>query len=259
MNDDGRGFDDQHLGQYRRDGFAVLRYCFNLSEMRALQADAERLLRDCADLIHPRNLRCRFMPHHESGELLFEVFDPVNDLSPVCEQFCRDRRVLDFVEAIYGEPACLFKDKLIFKPPGATGYRLHQDIPLGWKGFPQSFVTVLIPIDASSTGNGCTEVFAGYHSGYLSSNPGEYMLPDELVDEARRVNLELEPGDIAVFHGLTPHRSAPNRSGGMRRALYVSYNAISEGGDQRAAHYTEFQSKTRQRLESQSADPVFFK
>ena len=212
MNDDAGRFDDRRLAQYRRDGFVVLRHCFHPAEMMALQRESERLLRDCADLIHPRNLRCRFMPHHESGELLFEVFDPVNDLSPACEQFCRDRRVLDVVEAIYGEPACLFKDKLIFKPPGATGYRLHQDIPLGWEGFPQSFVTVLIPIDASSTGNGCTEVFGGYHSEHLPSDPREYMLPNDLVDETRRVNLELEPGDIAVFHGLTPHRSAPPRT-----------------------------------------------
>ena len=259
MSDDGCGFDDRRLEQYRRDGFIVHRRCFSPSEMLVLQQESERLLRDCADLIHPRNLRCRYMPHHESGEPLFEVFDPVNDLSPVCQQFCDDRRILDVVEAIYGEPACLFKDKLIFKPPGATGYRLHQDIPLAWKAFPQSFVTVLIPIDALSTENGCTEVFAGYHSEHLSKNPSEYMLPDELVDETRRVNLELEPGDIAVFHGLTPHRSAPNRSSGMRRTLYVSYNAMSEGGDQRAAHHDEFQIKMRQRLEAQSSEPVFFK
>lgn len=148
---------------------------------------------------------------------------------------------------------------LIFKPPGATGYRLHQDIPLGWKGFPQSFLTVLIPIDALSRENGCTEVFAGYHSGHLSQNSTEYMLPDELVEETRRVPLELEPGDIAVFHGLTPHRSAPNRSSGMRRTLYVSYNALSEGGDQRAVHYEEFQTKMRQRLEAQSSESIFFK
>ena len=33
---------------------------------------------------------------------------------------------------LYGEPACLFKDKLIYKPPGVKGYGLHQDwIALG--------------------------------------------------------------------------------------------------------------------------------
>ncbi len=249
----------EQLREYETHGFLVLRDVFHADEIGELLAETERLLTERRDLISPNNLRCRYMAHHQTGEPLFEVFDPVNDVSPVCERFTTDPRIVSAVESIYGEPACLFKDKLIFKPPGATGYRLHQDIPLGWKGFPQSFVTVLIPIDASSTGNGCTEVFAGYHSGHLSSNPSEYMLPDELVDETRRVNLELEPGDIAVFHGLTPHRSGPNRSGGMRRALYVSYNAISEGGDQRAAHYAEFQSKTRQRLEAQSAEPVFFK
>ena len=34
---------------------------------------------------------------------------------------------------------------------------------------------------------------------------------------------------------------------------------MSDGGDRRSAHYTEFQIKTRQRLEAQLAEPVFFK
>lgn len=250
---------EQQLADYRRDGFLVVRGLFSRPEMRELQEEAERLLIDHAGLISPRNLRCRYMPHCETGESLFEVFDPVNDLSPVCERFSHEPRILDILAVLYGEPACLFKEKLIFKPAGVNGYRLHQDIPLGWAGFPRSFATVLLPIDFCSAENGCTEVFRGYHSGFLSDDPAEYMLPDDVVDMARRENLVLEPGDIAVFHGLTPHRSAPNRTGGMRRTLYMSYNALSDGGDQRAAHYAEFQQKMRSRLETESSEPVDFR
>ena len=247
------------LDTWQRDGFVILRQCFAADQMAMLRAESDRLLADHAELIHPRNLRCRFMPHHETGEQLFEVLDPVNDLSQICEQFCSDERLLDVLEAIYGEPSCLFKDKLIYKLPGANGYRLHQDIPLAWTSFPKSFLTVLIPVDRLTRENGCTEVFRGYHDEFLNHDPQEYLLPDSLVDESRRADLELEPGDIAIFHGLTPHRSAPNHSTGMRRALYVSYNALSDGGDQRAAHYVEFQDRMRQRLLSQSDEPVFFK
>ena len=106
----------------------------------------------------------------------------------------------------------------------------------------RSFLTVLIPIDGSTMENGCTEVFPGYHrQGCLSSEDGQYHeLPDDLVDEARAVPLELQPGDIAIFGGFTPHRSAPNRSNVWRRQLYCSYNQHSDGGDQRAKHYEEF-------------------
>ena len=247
------------LHSYHNDGFVVLRDVFDADEMRSLLNESDRLLTDCREFISPGNLRCRYMPHCETGEPLFEVFDPVNDISPICQQFCTDPRIVSVIETLYGESACLFKEKLIFKPPGALGYKLHQDIPLAWNGFPRTFLTVLIPIDPSSEENGCTEVFSGYHHNFLSSDRAAYMLPDDLVDPTRRTPLILNPGDIAVFHGLTPHRSAPNRSKQMRRVFYVSYNAHSDGGDQRDAHYAEFRERMREHRRMTISEPIFFK
>lgn len=245
--------------EYEKHGFVVLRDVFRPEEIQALLAESDRLLDECKELISPNNLRCRYMAHHETGEQLFEVFDPVNDLSPVCERFCFDPRIVSAVSKLYGEPACLFKEKLIFKPAGALGYKLHQDIPYCWKGFPRSFLTVLIAIDPSTKENGCTEVFSGYHDRFLSTDEFTYMLPDQTVDVATRTYLELEPGDIAIFHGLTPHRSEANKSDQMRRVLYVSYTAQSEGGDQREAHYAEFQTKLRCYFESKATAPLYFR
>lgn len=253
----GLGLED--VAHYQKHGFLVMKDVFRQDEIQALVAESDRLLKEHADLIDPHNLRCRYMAHHETGEQLFEVFDPVNDISPVCERFCFDSRILSAVESLYGEPACLFKDKLIFKPAGALGYKLHQDIPYCWQGFPRSFLTVLIPIDHCSRENGCTEVFSGYHDRFLSTDECTYMLPDEAVDSATRTYLELNPGDIAIFHGLTPHRSEPNRSDQMRRVLYVSYNAQSEGGNQREAHYIEFRQKLRCYFESKVKGPLYFR
>lgn len=244
--------------EYWKNGFVILRKVFDPGEMQELLAETDRLLTERTDLISPNNLRCRYMAHHESGEQLFEVFDPVNDISPVCRKFCFDQRLLGALEQIYGEPACLFKEKLIFKPPGALGYQLHQDIPLYWKGFPRTFLTVLIPIDASSIENGCTEVFADYHHDFLCKDPSVYMLPTDAVDPARCTSLVLEPGDVAIFHGLTPHRSDPNRSSQMRRVFYVSYNALSDGGDQHDAHYAEFRERMRDYRQSTVSGEVYY-
>jgi hypothetical protein len=249
------------LEQYRRLGHVVRRGVFSASEMADLRIETERLLTDRRDLIDPANLRCRFMAHVETGEKIFEVFDPVNDISPVCERFTNDARLMGMVESLLGEPACLFKEKLIFKPPGAMGYNLHQDVPRYWENFPRTFLTVLMPIDAATEENGCTEVFSGYHHDFMSppDRPDLYMLPEDAVDSARCVKLTLEPGDVAIFHGLTPHRSDPNRSPGLRRAFYVSYNARSDGGDQREAHYREFQERMRTHLVSEGNDKVYFR
>jgi ectoine hydroxylase-related dioxygenase (phytanoyl-CoA dioxygenase family) len=230
----------EQLQQYYDDGFLVVREVFAADEIAALAAEADTLFAR-QELIDKQNIRCRWQDHAQTKECRFDCFDPVIDIGPVCRYFAYDRRIFDVLRAIYGEEAHLFKDKLIFKPPAATGYALHQDY-IGWREFPESFITVLVAIDATSTENGATEVFPGYHQqGYLSPKDGDYhQLPLEAIDEARGIMLELAPGDIALFGGFTPHRSGPNRTDRWRRQLYLSYNASRDGGDQRDAHYRQF-------------------
>src|SRR5262245_33260545 len=226
---------------YDRDGFLVLRGLLPAAAVAEAAAEADRLLDERRDLISPRNLRCRWQTNVRTGECQFETFDPVLDLSPACRRLAEDAGLLAALVGLYGEPACLFKDKLIYKPPGCQGYGLHQDW-IAWPGFPRSFLTVLAPLDPADRDNGATEVFPGYHRrGSLSPEDGNYHeLTFDRIDESAGVLLELQPGDVAVFGGFTPHRSAPNLSGRYRRQLYLSYNKQSDGGDQREKHYREF-------------------
>jgi 2-aminoethylphosphonate dioxygenase len=245
--------------QYHADGFLVVRQVFGRDRIAELQAEAERL-RSRLDLIDANNIRCRWQNHVTTGECRFDCFDPVIDLSAACERAARDPKLLEIVSALYGEPAYLFKDKLIFKPAGALGYQLHQDY-ISWKSFPTTFLTVIVAIDAADASNGATEVFPGYHrQGCLSPHDGNYhQLSDDAVDFSTGVVLELAPGDIAVFSGYTPHRSGPNRSDQNRRLLYLSYNAASQGGDQRDAHYAEFHQWLQARYAEYGKTATFFR
>jgi ectoine hydroxylase-related dioxygenase (phytanoyl-CoA dioxygenase family) len=213
---------DEQCRQYADDGFLIVRNFFSDAQIAAAATEADNLLRR-TELIHTDNLRCRWTTDAKNGACVFETFDPVADLSPVCGKLATDARLLAAASALYGEQACLFKDKPIFKPPGAKGYALHQDF-ISWPSFPKTFMTVLVPIDPATADNGCTEVFSGYHhNGNLSANDGEYHeLPLCSVDPGRAVKLELAVGDIAFFGGFTPHRSAPNSSDGYRRQLYTA-------------------------------------
>lgn len=226
--------------EYRQQGFVVCRGVFAAEEINELATEADDLLKR-TDLIDMQNLRCRWQKHVDGSDCVFETFDPVIDLGPVSRRIAYDSRILDILAQLYGEPARLFKDKLIFKPPGAFGYDLHQDY-IAFPDFPRSFLTVLVPIDAADLKNGCTIVYPGYHQqGCMSAEDGDYhALGNDSVDHNRAVPLELLPGDIAVFTGFTPHRSAPNHSTGYRRQLYLSYNATSDGGDFREPHYRIF-------------------
>jgi hypothetical protein len=243
---------------YDDQGFLVVRAVFTPDLIVAAAAEAERLL-GRKDLIDVRNLRCRWQPRCEDGECLFETFDPVTDIAPTCARLATHPRLLAVLADLYGEPARLFKDKLIFKPPGAKGYDLHQDY-IAWPSFPRSFLTAAVAIDPCGLDNGCTVVYPGYHrNGCLSPEDGEYHpLPPETVDEATAVPLELRPGDVAFFGCFTPHRSAPNASGRWRRQLYLSYNADSDGGDLRERHYREFLAWLHKKYAEYGKTNVYF-
>jgi hypothetical protein len=243
---------------YEEQGFLVVRGVFAPDEIAAAAGEAERLVTR-KDLIDTRNLRCRWQPHCDDGECLFETFDPVIDIAPVCARLACHPRLLAVLGELYGEPARLFKDKLIFKPPGARGHDLHQDY-IAWPSFPRTFVTAAVAIDPCGLDNGCTVAYAGHHRrGCLSPEDGDYHpLPPEAVEESAAVPLELRPGDVAVFGCFTPHRSGPNSSGRWRRLLYLSYNADSDGGDRRERHYGEFLVWLRKKYAEYGKTNVYF-
>jgi ectoine hydroxylase-related dioxygenase (phytanoyl-CoA dioxygenase family) len=184
----------------------------------------------------------------------------VIDIGPECAKIARDARILETLSDLYGDRAHLFKDKLILKPPGTEGYSMHQDF-IAWEDFPRSFITVLVAIDPAAADNGATEVFPGYHKqGCLTPEDGMYHdLPADAVDLSTGVKLDLAVGDVALFGAFTPHRSAPNRTDGWRRQLYLSYTADADGGDLRDKHYAHFHEWLKERYAEYGKHGVWFR
>lgn len=244
---------------YKTEGYLILRSVFTPGEIDLLARDVDRLSCENEALKNPCNMRVRFKNHFQTNEVLFETFDPISDLSKVARDFTKDPRIMHVLEQIYGEPAQLFKDKLIYKPAGAIGATLHQDW-IGWPGFPETFLTVLVAIDSFDRHNGATEVYPQYHhKGYLSPKDGKHYYLDESQFDTKPVSLELNPGDIAIFGCFIPHRSAPNTSSHTRRGYFISYNATSDGGYQFENHYKEYHEWIRGKADPEKRTFLFFK
>ncbi|MGH8456075.1 MAG: phytanoyl-CoA dioxygenase family protein [Stenotrophobium sp.] len=249
----------EQLRDFQDKGYCAVPRAFSADDVAALDQEAQRLLvRE--DLIHSNNIRCRWADHVDTGECRFDSFDPVTDIAPECARIARDCRIKERLWQIYDNPACLIKDKLIFKPPGAPGYPLHQDY-IGWADFPRSFLTVMLAIDRCDAQSGAVEVFAGYHKqGSLAPEDGQFhRLPAGTVEAARGEILTLEPGDIAIFDGFTPHRSGPNLSGAGRRLLYLSYNSAADDGDLRETHYQQFHAWLKERYAEHGKFRTYFR
>jgi hypothetical protein len=55
--------------------------------------------------------------------------------------------------------------------------------------------------------------------------------------------IECKTGDVILFDSYLPHYSEPNRSNTPRRALFVTYNKLAEGGSMRTEYYQDKREK----------------
>lgn len=137
--------------------------------------------------------------------------------------------------ALLGERAVLYKEKINYKLPGGAGYAPHQDAPA--YRFVDVHVSCMVAVDDSTLDNGCLEVASAQHHDLLPTDDVGCVRAD-VVAELEWAPVEVRAGQTLWFHSRTPHRSGANNSSVARRALYPTYNAISEG-DLRADYYQD--------------------
>jgi hypothetical protein len=249
---------EDQLASWQETGFLVFPGLFPAAEAAAWRDECARLL--ALPLVDLDNRRTRFR-RLAAGPPLCERFDPVVDVSPVFRSLADDPRLTGPVHALFREAPLLFKDKLIFKPPGMSGYQVHQD-GSWWPGFPfQEMLSALIAIDSATRENGALEVFPGYHHA-LHSTPGEIRNLNGV--EVHRLGLkagilvEAKPGDVLLFHALTPHRSGQNSSDTWRRQLYLTYSPRSHG-DLWPAHQEHLAAYVAASLPQDARERLFFR
>lgn len=228
---------------YWRDGFVVLRGLFSAGEIATWSAECDRLLQQ--DWVDPKNVRT---PFGFNSTITPERIDPILDVSPLFSQVTRDERLLAPLRAIWNSEPLPFKDKLIFKMPGVSGYTMHQDWAWGWQDLcaADDILSVSIQIDGADAANGCIELFAGYHHELLTPKGEQTNFRDReiaLVDATQGQKMETKPGDILIFHSLTPHQSGKNNATYSRRSLYLTYNTAA-AGDLREDYYRGYVERT---------------
>jgi len=222
---------------YLRDGFVLVRSVFDSVGVAKLAAACDRLKR------LPGAQGSESLQTHTrqtiSGEQVIDRVDPVADLDPCFVAYLESPVLLQLLEHLIGEPVHRFKDKLIWKNPGVSGYELHQDYTF-WNhaGVPaDAMINATIAIDASTTSQGSIKLYAGHHRKHCRATAvsggiftaGAGVMQRELLGETRPFQPDMAPGDVLFFHALTPHESDPNLSSESRRVLMGSYSAARFG------------------------------
>lgn len=208
--------------KYERDGYVVPSYRLPPARVDALREVLDRLIRD-NPTIRPE----RLVSAHIEGENSEGVRG-----SKAFLDLARDETILDMVTDAIGGDIILWGCQ-IFCKPGGDGMEVpwHQDGQY-WPIRPLATCTAWIALDASTRENGCLRVIPRSHEGrelysHMREDRTDVVLTqkvdDPRFDEAKAVDIELEPGQMSLHDVYMIHGSAPNRSPRRRAGVAIRY------------------------------------
>jgi ectoine hydroxylase-related dioxygenase (phytanoyl-CoA dioxygenase family) len=147
----------------------------------------------------------------------------------------RSVKIIDRLEAIFGDEVYVYHNKVALKYPGVVGFSHHQDYWYWYQMgnlFPD-MATAMIAVDRHTLENGCLRLVEGSHKCGRLEHVYRDGVSDSGVDPERlahllktlpEVPIEMDIGDVAIFHCNTLHASADNYSNESRIGLLGCYN-----------------------------------
>ncbi|GAN07599.1 phytanoyl-CoA dioxygenase [Mucor ambiguus] len=229
---------EEQIDSYHKDGFLLIQDFFSAEEHGTLVAFCQEFQK------WPKE-KGKWMQYYEintvTGENQLcrtENFTPFHD---GMASYVKSPRLFQVIKELYGEDYNLYKEKINYKLPGGGGFPAHQDFKAFRLG-KSSHTTVMFTVDATTNENGCLEVVPGSHNNEFEGRS----LPQEAdgsiaVDWCKQqqwVPVYCKPGSVLIFGAYLAHRSGDNKTEKPRQAVYLTYNASSEG-DFRDEYYDE--------------------
>jgi phytanoyl-CoA hydroxylase len=232
-----KGFSQEQLAQFRRDGFVIARGMAPRAVCEKMKALARRHLEQ---EVHPLEYEAQVRypgsppsldaPGGRTVRRLLQACarDPLyRDWAISAPVSVRLRRLLgDEVQLSQAHHNCIMTKSPAFS--SATGW--HQDIRY-WRFERPELVSVWLALGTEHIENGCLWLVPGSHR--LSFGPKQYddslFLRDEDEENravlAGKVAAELEEGDVLFFHCRTLHAAGKNSTDATKYAAVFTYHA----------------------------------
>ena len=229
------------LGQYLRDGYAIVRGFFNADEVAEIAAAADRLYAEGVE--HGRSFRHGNLFYNvargDDGEPLVRMVQWPSYHQPALNRVRLDTRFAELLEPLIGSDLKQIINQVHWKAPGALGdFAWHQDSrsrrpASAFRNLATSYVQTGLAIDPHTPESGGMRFIPRSHlRGDLGMDCstkalGTAMTEDALAAVGLReddaIDLELEPGDLALWSPYLVHGSGKNVSDHKRRFLINGY------------------------------------
>ncbi|QHW34823.1 phytanoyl-CoA dioxygenase family protein [Paenibacillus rhizovicinus] len=220
-------FTDEHVKQYREQGFIAIEQLLTPDEVHASIAAIMRIMMDPDTKAKIQFTKPRHELHSdEERELAIRKVYEYVDADPVLHAAAYHPVIGAIVERLLGEQPKLVQDQALLKPPFGGGEKpWHQDMAYGNLSYEQAVVGVWIALDEAGLDNGCMHVIPQSHMDGATPHYAvrDWQICDANVPVNKDVAIPLKPGGALFFHGLLYHGTPFNCSDQRRRALQFHY------------------------------------
>jgi ectoine hydroxylase-related dioxygenase (phytanoyl-CoA dioxygenase family) len=201
---------------FRERGLVVTDVLFTREELEPVRRECDRLYREsivaCADDLHKR-LR-PFLPGVTAKSETIATFAR----HAVFQELARTLLGPD-VDQVWNQ-ACLKMSDV----DGITAFPFHQDSKFAEVDYGTGGFACFLALAPLSLDNGTLEFAAGVHDSTLEHQWNlEANWWECSVEGLEVVPGVLEPGQMVVYHPMTPHGSKPNRSREPREAFLIAF------------------------------------
>ena len=216
--------DEAAIRSYRDTGFHAPLKIFSADEAREIRSAVEAVEAEHGPVFTENRSRAGVAfqgSYRYKSHLLFKWLADV----------IRHPTILDAVEDLIGPDILCWTTHWFVKEPHSPQYvSWHQDSNY-WGVDTCDLVTVWLAVSASTVDSGCVRLLPGSHQAppmaHVDTWAAHNMLTRgqaiEDIDESLAVNLELAPGEAALFDYRLAHASHPNRSGDRRIGIGLRY------------------------------------
>ncbi len=224
------------VGDYRRDGFAIVRRLLSRSEVTALAAACDAV--HAEGLAHARSFRHGNLHYRlDHGEV--RMVQWASRQHQALGAFRIDPRIVQLLEPFLGSDIKQIINQVHWKKPGGRGdFAFHQDSRFrkpvhAYRNLARSYVQTGLAIDPHNPVSGGLQFVPGSHllgdlsialdDEVMANRPCEEQLAAAGLNKAGIVHLDLEPGDFVLWSPYLVHGSATNHADHFRRFYINGY------------------------------------
>lgn len=216
---------EDHLEQYGKDGYTIIRGVFNEEEIAQMKIAIDKW-KHFGELLGATWRKQNTIIWVEEEIVRGMQWPSYHDA--ILDRFRTDARMLEIIEPIIGNNIKQIINQVHWKKPGSNmTWPLHRDVrsrkpDAAFQDLYESWVQTGIAIDPHTQENGAMKIVPGSHLDVphdptIESN---WNCPS-YNEDPRTIVMELNPGDVGLWSAYTVHGGGFNTSK-MDRRIYIN-------------------------------------